>query len=51
MTKEQFDLKYGSLEDTDIEDDSFDCIDDDADLLIEAELDELEENMDPKEEY
>jgi len=51
LTKEQFDLKYGSLEDTDIEDDSFDCIDDDADSLIDAELDALEENMDPKEEY
>ena len=51
MTKEEFDLKYGSIEDIDTENDSFVCIDDDADSLIDAELDALEENMDPKEEY
>ena len=51
MTKEEFDSKYGSIEDIDTEDDCFDCIDDDADLLIEAELEAMEENMDPKEEH
>ena len=52
MTKEEFDLKYnvfGVYEDE--ENDCFDCIDDDADLLIDAELEAMEENMDPKEEY
>ena len=51
MSKEEFDSKYGSIEDIDIENDCFDCIDDDADLLIDAELEAMEENMDPKEEY
>jgi len=51
MTKEEFDLKYGSIEDIDTENDSFVCIDDDADLLIDAELDELDEDFRKREEY
>ena len=34
-----------------VADDSFDCIDDDADLLIDAELDELDEDFRKREEY